>query len=133
MATIEEKKSMTFGQAIQTCLRKYADFAGRAARSEFWWFILFTALVSAALTALNLLTPNGAIALGTALAQVWSIAILVPTLAVAVRRLRDSGRSWMELLWLLVPIAGVIILVIRLVESTQEGEPTHAPAGPTAA
>ena len=61
---------MTFGQAIHTCLRKYADFAGRAARSEFWWFILFTALVSAALTALNLLTPNGAIALGTVLAQV---------------------------------------------------------------
>jgi uncharacterized membrane protein YhaH (DUF805 family) len=122
---------MTFGQAIQMCLRKYADFNGRAGRAEFWWFVLFATLVSAALTALNLLTPNGAIALGTALAQVWSIAILLPTLAVAVRRLRDAGRPWMELLWLLVPIAGGIIVVIRLVEPSQQAVPINTPASPT--
>jgi uncharacterized membrane protein YhaH (DUF805 family) len=129
----EEDNNMTFDQAIVRCFRKYADFTGRAARSEFWWFILFTILVSAALSALNLLTPNGAITLGTALVQVWSITILLPSLAVATRRLRDSGRSWMELLWLLVPIAGVIIVVIRLVEPSQEAAPTNAPADATTA
>jgi uncharacterized membrane protein YhaH (DUF805 family) len=124
---------MSFGQAIQTCLRKYAAFGGRASRPEFWWFILFTTLVSAGLSSLNLLTPNGAIALGTSLSGVWSVAMLLPTLAVAVRRLRDTGRSWMELLWLLVPIAGLVIIAFLLTAPSQAGAPTQAPASPASA
>jgi uncharacterized membrane protein YhaH (DUF805 family) len=110
---------MSFGTAISTVFGKYADFSGRASRPEFWWFILFAALVSTALGQLNFVTPDGVVAIGTSLASVWAVATLVPTLAVAVRRLRDGGRRWTELLWLLVPIAGLIVIVIRLCEPSR--------------
>lgn len=84
---------MSFGTAISTGFRKYADFEGRARRPEFWWFILFVALVTSGLGALNVTTPNGAIGIGSSLASVWAIGTLVPILAITVRRLRDAGRS----------------------------------------
>ena len=109
---------MPFGIAISTGFRKYAEFNGRATRAEFWWFILFTVLVSSALGAFNVATPSGQITVGTSLASVWSIATFIPTLAVAVRRLRDAGRRWPELFWILLPIAGIIVLVMRWCEPT---------------
>ena len=115
---------MPFGTAISTGFRKYAEFDGRATRSEFWWFILFTVLVSSALGAFNVVTPSGQITVGTSLASVWSIATFIPTLAVAVRRLRDAGRRWPELFWILLPIAGIIVLVMRWCEPTWPGERT---------
>jgi len=74
---------MNMGQAIATVFRKYADFTGRASRPEFWWFILFSTLVSAALSSMNAVTPWGVVQTGSSLAGVWSIAVLVPTLAVS--------------------------------------------------
>lgn len=114
---------MSFGEAVSTVFRKYADFEGRASRPEFWWFILFAWLVTSALGALNVTTPGGSIGIGSSFASVWTIATLVPTLAVAVRRLRDSGRAWTELFWLLVPIAGVIVITLRLCEPSKEVSP----------
>ncbi|MGA0567394.1 DUF805 domain-containing protein [Rathayibacter sp. KR2-224] len=108
---------MNMGQAIATVFRKYADFTGRASRPEFWWFILFSTLVSAALSSMNAVTPWGVVQTGSSLAGVWSIAVLVPTLAVSVRRLRDAGRSWAELFWLLLPIAGLIVLIVHLCDA----------------
>lgn len=110
---------MTFPEAITTVFRKYADFSGRATRPEFWWFVLFTTLVSAALNTLTLVTPRGVITIGSSLAGFWSIAVLIPTLAVAVRRLRDAGRDWPELFWLLLPIAGLIVLIVHLCDPTR--------------
>lgn len=105
---------MPFGTAVASGARKYADFTGRAGVAEFWWFMLFVSIVSFGLGALNISTPLGMLAIGTTLASVWSVVVLLPTLAVAVRRLRDGGNSWLQLLWLLVPIAGIIVLVLRL-------------------
>ena len=105
--------TLSFGDAIATVFRKYAEFTGRASRSEFWWFALFSFLVSSALGALNIWTPEGVISIGSSLASVWSLAVLVPSLAVAVRRLRDAGHAWTELFWLLLPIAGLIVLIVR--------------------
>ena len=97
---------MDFPTAIVTGLRKYADFTGKATRPEFWWFILFTTIVTAVLTAFNGFSTGSPVAVGTTLASVWSLVVLVPTLAVLVRRLRDVDRDWREVFWLLVPIAG---------------------------
>jgi uncharacterized membrane protein YhaH (DUF805 family) len=105
--------TLSFGDAIATVFRKYAEFTGRASRSEFWWFALFSFLVSSALGALNVWTTEGVISIGSSLASLWSIAVLVPSLAVAVRRLRDAGHAWTELFWLLLPIAGLIVLIVR--------------------
>lgn len=114
--------AMSFGDAITTVFRKYAEFTGRASRPEFWWFILFSTIVSTALGGLNLATPEGVIALGSSLASIWSVAVLVPTLAVAVRRLRDAGRRWTELFWLLLPLAGLIVLIVRLCEPSRPAD-----------
>ncbi len=139
---------MTFFESIKTVFRKYAEFGGRASRSEFWWFALFSALVSAALNALSAsmsgamsgrMFEYGATASSVygyaSFAGVWSIAVLLPSLAVTVRRLRDAGRNWTELFWLLLPIVGAIILIVHLCD---RGTPVgatgpDAPAGPRAA
>ena len=108
---------MTFGTAITTCFRKYAEFTGRATRPEFWWFVLFIALVGAGFGTIDsaFAFPSlpwwfgapGEALVGTpaqydyfyfagrghnVLQNLWTLAALLPSLAVAVRRLRDSGR-----------------------------------------
>lgn len=110
---------MDFTTAVTTVFTKYADFEGRATRPEYWWFILFSILVSMALGALNFQAPNGTVTFGSSLAAFWSIITLVPTLAVGVRRLRDAGRAWTNLFWLFLPILGVIILIIYLAEPSK--------------
>ena len=117
---------MTFFESIRVVFRKYAEFGGRASRPEFWWWTLFTSLVSAALSALTPYSVNHNLAEFTtsatsvtgfiSLTGFWSVAVLLPSLAVAVRRLRDSGRAWTELFWILLPIAGLIVLIIRFTE-----------------
>ncbi len=90
---------MNFSQAVTTCLRKYVDFSGRAGRPEFWWFALFITLVTSALTYLS-----------ETLGAVFLIAVLLPLLAAGARRLRDIGKSGWWLLYLLVPVGGIVIL-----------------------
>lgn len=123
---------MSFGRSIATAFRKYADFTGTAKRPEFWWFILFTALVQLALGSLNVYTAQGTIYAGSGLSGPFSVGVLLPTLAVAVRRLRDAGRGWPELFWLLLPIAGLIVLIVHLCDPSREsaaGTEVTPPAG----
>ncbi len=104
---------MTFAQAITTNYQKYAQFEGKASLSEFWWWFLFIALVSTAISYLNLIEiGNGSV--GSILSGIWGVAILLPTLAVIVRRLRDSGHDWKNIFWGLIPVAGGIILLVYL-------------------
>lgn len=108
---------MRFDQAITAGFRNYAEFGGRARRPEFWWWVLFTALVSAALNALPVwpmmwMPWHGSFQPGSGLAGAWSIAVLLPTLGLTVRRLRDAGYGWGHLFWLLLPLAGLIVLIV---------------------
>jgi uncharacterized membrane protein YhaH (DUF805 family) len=87
-------------RAVRACLTKYADFNGRAARPEFWWFVLAQVVVS---FILNRVHP--------VLGMLFSLAVLVPSLAVGSRRLHDLGKSgWLQLLGL-IPLVGWIILI----------------------
>lgn len=135
---------MTFFESIKTVFRKYAEFGGRATRPEFWWFALFSTLVSAALNALT--APfNGrmlefdasmsSVSAFASFASVWGIAVLLPSLAVAVRRLRDAGREWTQLFWVLLPIVGWIILIVRLASPSVAAtvSPVETPEAGTAA
>ena len=100
---------MTFGESINICFKKYATFEGRASRSEYWWFFLFTFLGSAA-----------AGIIGQALSGLFSLAVLLPSLAVGARRLHDTDRSgWFLLLWF-IPFIGWIVLVIFAVQDSKE-------------
>jgi len=100
---------MTFGDSISTCFSKYATFDGRATRSEFWWFALFTVLASAILGMISE-TASG----------VFSLAVLLPSLAVGARRLHDTDRSgWFLLLWL-IPIVGWIVVLFFAAQESKE-------------
>ena len=99
---------MTFQDAIRTCLSKYADFTGRATRPEYWWFVLFVVLVSAAL---SLISPI--------LSGIFSLATLLPSVAAATRRLHDTNRSgWWQLICF-IPVIGLIVILVFL---AQEGK-----------
>jgi uncharacterized membrane protein YhaH (DUF805 family) len=100
---------MTFVEAVRTCFTKYADFRGRASRPEYWWWFLFTVVTSGLLSAIF-----------PALVGVFSLATLVPSLAVGVRRLHDTDRSgWLLLLWF-VPILGWAALIIWATQGPRE-------------
>ena len=109
---IEGTEAMSFGEAIQTVFRKYAEFTGRATRAEFWWWALFNVLVASALSLFNVIPIGDNAYLGSLLSGLWSIAVLLPSLAVAVRRLRDAGYGWGYLFFILVPIAGIVVLIV---------------------
>lgn len=100
-------RSMTFFEAIRICLAKYADFTGRATRSEFWWFTLFVILVASALLYVS-----------EAASSIFLVAVLLPFLAAGTRRLRDSGKSGWWQLFLLVPIGGLVVLGFLWAEPT---------------
>lgn len=99
------------------CLKlHYADFNGRARRSEFWYFVLCNAIVSAVLSLIF-----GLIKLPF-VAGLYSLAVLVPSLAVAVRRMHDIGKSGWFLLVSLIPLVGVIWLIVLYCQDSQPGE-----------
>ena len=98
---------MTFTESVKTCFQKYVDFSGRASRSEFWWFFLFTFVVRIVTTWIPFI------------GFIIALALLLPSLAVTARRLHDTNRTgW----WMLLPIglglagivAGAILAVFGL-------------------
>lgn len=112
---------MSFGDAIKTCFSKYVTFSGRAARSEFWWWMLFVWLVQIGLSIVDSIlfgtvtTGEGSVSASTdtpILSTIFSLAVLLPTISVIVRRLHDTDRTgWWY--WLaLVPLVGIIILIV---------------------
>lgn len=109
---------MGFSDAVRSVLTNYATFRGRAPRSEFWWFVLFTlianlvlglvdSLIVAPILGFSPFSDNGA----RPLSALFSLAIFVPSLAVGARRLHDTGRSAWWLLIGLVPLIGWLIFV----------------------
>jgi len=115
-------------------LKKYAVFSGRARRQEYWMFFLFNILIIFALAFIEvLLSPVTANARGTSggnesvLASIYQLAVLLPTLAVAVRRLHDTGRSGWWLLIALIPLVGGIILLVWLAQDSQSGDNSYGP------
>jgi uncharacterized membrane protein YhaH (DUF805 family) len=118
---------VTFFESISTVFRKYADFNGRATRPEYWWFTLFVFVTSAIMSAIDPTMSEGTFGISAGLSTAWSLALLLPHLAVAIRRLRDTGRNWTNIFWLLVPIAGPIVVVVYL---AQPSIPEYATENP---
>jgi uncharacterized membrane protein YhaH (DUF805 family) len=110
---------MSFGQAISTVFRKYAEFTGRASRSEFWWFALFAVIVALGLSSLS-----------DALGAAWGFAILLPSIAVSVRRLRDAGFAWPMIFLGLIPLAGPIILIVLYAQASMDTPEAQDTTGP---
>lgn len=101
---------MSFVEAVKTCLGKYATFRGRASRSEFWWFALFTVALSIIVSSFSV-TLNGLV----------SLALLLPSLAAGARRLHDIGKTgWLQLLWI-VPVIGWAVMIYWNVQPGEAG------------
>ena len=119
---------MDFMDAVKKCFQNYANFSGRARRSEYWYFVLFNALVGGVLSGLARMAGEGFIASSlTSLASLYSLATLVPGLAVAWRRLHDIGKSGGYWFFIFIPIAGPIILLVWLVKAGDAGDNAYGP------
>lgn len=102
-----------FGDAISICFSKYATFSGRAGRAEFWWWMLFNFLVSVVFTtAAGLFNGSFLGTLFTWFNGAVSIALLIPSLAVAWRRLHDLGKGGGWYFINLIPLVGSIIYIV---------------------
>ncbi len=111
---------MGFVDAVKVCLtKKFATFTGRASRSEFWWFTLFHWLCAAAASLLGNLF--GGFETASAMQGLVSLALLLPALAVFVRRMHDINKSGWFYLLIFIPIIGWIILLIWLCRPSDQG------------
>ena len=109
-------------------LKKYAVFSGRSRRMEYWYFVLFNIIVSIVLGVIDgLLGTSGSYAGAGLLSGIYGLAVLIPSLAVTVRRLHDTDRTGWWILIALVPLIGVIVL---LVFALLEGTPGDNQYGP---
>ena len=137
---------MSFMDAIKTCFGKYATFSGRAARSEFWYYALFIALATFALSFVDsaifgprevvMMSGAGSFQSGMDYNMLWQpqpitglfiLATLLPSISVTVRRLHDTGRSgwwyWISFL----PLIGFIVLLVFFVGKGTDGDNDYGP------
>jgi len=117
---------MSFGDAIHSVLSKYCCFSGRARRSEYWYFVLFEMIVSAALTGVLSFIGAGDSTV-RALSGLLSAALLLPGLGVVWRRLHDIGKSGANYFWIFVPLVGAILLFIWMCRDGDRGPNAYGP------
>lgn len=104
-------------------LKKYAVFNGRSTRPEYWYFYLFNLIISIALSIIAATISNKI----NLLSDLYSLLVLIPGLAVSVRRLHDIGKSGWMLLVGLIPIAGIIWLIVLMSTDSNAGENKYGP------
>lgn len=108
-------------------LKKYAVFSGRARRMEFWIFVLINFIIGIVLAIIDSVAGLGFGGGMGVLGTIYSLAVLIPSLAVGVRRLHDTNRTGWWLLIVLVPLAGIIIYIVFAAMDSQPGENKYGP------
>jgi len=103
-------------------LKKYAVFSGRARRKEYWFFSLFNLIIGFVLGVVEVLVGGPGI-----VGMLYGLAVIIPALAVSVRRLHDTDRSGWWLLIALIPVVGAIVLLIFMVLDSSPGENQYGP------
>ncbi|NOU99408.1 DUF805 domain-containing protein [Paenibacillus planticolens] len=103
-------------------LNNYVGFSGRARRTEYWMFVLFSVIVSIILAILESL-----LGLKSVLTGIYSLVVLLPSLAVAFRRLHDTGKSGWWILLGLIPLIGAIILIVFYCQDSEPNENEYGP------
>ena len=120
---------MTFAEAVETCLvKKFVSFSGRARRSEYWYFTLFSLIVSMAASIIGgmlFVHHEGDVNL---LSSLLSLVLFLPGLGVAIRRLHDIGKSAWWYLIIFVPMIGWIILLVFMCKDSFPGPNQYGPS-----
>lgn len=110
------QRQVSFEDAVRSALQQnYCNFSGRASRSEFWWYILFTFLVSVVIGWIGFVSRD----LGNVINTLVGLALLLPGLGLSVRRLHDTGRSGWWILINLIPVVGNIIYLVWMCQDSQ--------------
>ncbi len=121
---------MGFLEAIKSGFQNYANFSGRAPRSAYWWWTLFSLLIAIIASVVDLvLFPDLTMAMG-GIGPIYIgvlIVLFLPGLSVSVRRLHDIGRSGWWLLIFLIPFVGFIVLIIWFASKGEEGANKYGP------
>ncbi|RQS18043.1 DUF805 domain-containing protein [Burkholderia sp. Bp8992] len=114
---------MGFSEAVRTALNKYATFEGRARRAEYWYFTLLSVILSIAAQVIGAGGRDGGLVTLLLLGIIClaSLALLIPGIAVSVRRLHDTGRSGWFLLIALIPVVGGILLLVWMCSRGTDG------------
>jgi uncharacterized membrane protein YhaH (DUF805 family) len=115
---------MSFGEAVRSGFENYVNFEGRASRAAYWWWFLFAILVAIGANIIDAIIGAPIFSLLTGLA------LLLPGLAVAVRRLHDTGRTGWWILIGLIPFIGFIVLLIFFLEQGNPGPNEYGPPPP---
>ncbi|NBE07655.1 DUF805 domain-containing protein [Paragemmobacter ruber] len=97
---------MNMIEAVKAVFSKYATFEGRARRSEYWWFFLFSMIIA---LILNVISPG-------LLGGIWALVTLLPSIAVGARRLHDIDRTGWWLLIGFIPLIGLIVLIVFFIK-----------------
>ncbi|MBA3668448.1 MAG: DUF805 domain-containing protein [Sphingomonas sp.] len=102
-------------------LEKFADFSGRAPRAEYWWFYLLFVILYLVVSIVDSMVGVKAFGPYGILVALLSLALLIPSLAVGVRRLHDTDRSGWWFLIILIPLIGAIVLLVFFVSGGTKG------------
>ncbi len=108
-------------------IKQYAVFNGRATRKEYWMFTLFNFLITFGIAIVSGILGS---LMGTnqnILVNIYSLAVFLPSLGVAIRRLHDTGRSGWWLLISLIPLIGAIVLIVFFIEDSQPNDNQFGP------
>jgi uncharacterized membrane protein YhaH (DUF805 family) len=106
-------------------IKKYAVFNGRAARPEFWWFVLFNLIISAVIQLVfSAIAGHNT---GQLVGELYSLAVLLPSLGVGIRRLHDTNRTGWWYLLVFIPIIGWIVLIVFLAMAGDPGPNNYGP------
>ncbi len=116
---------MSFTEAVRTCFQKYVTIEGRAGRSEYWWFLLFAFLGNLVFSLIDRIILGPEMSL---LGFLFSLAILLPAITVAIRRLHDRDMSGWWILLNLIPLIGSLILLILYALPGTEGSNRFGPS-----
>ncbi|MCX4259147.1 MAG: DUF805 domain-containing protein [Muribaculaceae bacterium] len=116
-------QNISFAEAVKSCFNKYADFNGRSPRAEYWYFALFNVAVVMVLAVLGAIIGK----LFMYVYYTYVLAILVPSIAVSIRRMHDIGRSGWWVLISLVPFIGSIWYIVLAALPSQLGPNQYGP------
>lgn len=111
---------------LDVLTKKYAEFSGRARRQEFWMFALFNIIASIVLSIIDQVAIAPAVG-APVVGSLYSLAVLIPSIALWVRRLHDTGRSGWWLLIAFVPCVGAIVLLVFAIMDSEPGPNAYGP------